>query len=502
MASRSTDNDQVAQSSDGSKDSDEPCVLLLMEPGAKRTQVSETLTDEYQIETATNAKAVETEFDCCILDTTHFETIADRSETSRHQRREITRPFLLLIDAATSTTHDMWEYIDDVIEWPLSETRLRARVDNLIDRRLLATQLDDRERQLESTMADLETKERAMDEAPVGITITDPDETDNAVIYVNQQFERLTGYDRSEVTGRNCRFLQGEETDSETRAELRKAIDADRSISVDIRNYRKDGQKFWNDLDIAPVYDEDGNVTNYVGFQTDITDRKIREQRLEVLNRVLSHNLRNQMNVITGHIDLLREELDGITDHQSFQRIDRSAMKLLQLAEKIQQTEYILSGTGGKPGAISLHDRLKQITSGYNDRYPDVDFTLELRPETDCEIGIDGLVSALEEAIGNAAKHNDDPDPVVEIRTEREGQNWITIEIEDNGPGVPEHEIDAIREGETPLKHADRLGIWLIYWVINRAGGSLEIADADPRGTVLTLQLPVKTHKETRVDDV
>jgi PAS domain S-box-containing protein len=117
-------------------------------------------------------------------------------------------------------------------------------------------------------------KQRAIDEAPVGITISDPSLPDNPMVYVNESYTEMTGYDRSEALGRNCRFLQGAESDPETVAAMREAIAAETSVSVELLNYRKDGDSFWNRVDVAPVHDESGEVSHFVGFQTDITARK------------------------------------------------------------------------------------------------------------------------------------------------------------------------------------------------------------------------------------
>ncbi|MEA5389441.1 PAS domain S-box protein [Haloarculaceae archaeon H-GB2-1] len=132
---------------------------------------------------------------------------------------------------------------------------------------------------------ELELKSQAMDEAPVGITITDPDREDNPMIYVNEGFEALTGYSAGEALGRNCRFLQGEATRDEPVAEMRKAVDEAKPVSVELRNYRKDGSQFWNRVSIAPVRDDTGTVTNYVGFQEDVSERKEREIDLQLFKK-------------------------------------------------------------------------------------------------------------------------------------------------------------------------------------------------------------------------
>jgi PAS domain S-box-containing protein len=129
---------------------------------------------------------------------------------------------------------------------------------------------------------DLVRKTRVLDEAPIGITLTDPRREDNPLVYVNDHFEELTGYDESEAIGRNCRFLQGEETDPERVAQLREAVESREQTQVDIRNYRADGTEFWNRVTIAPIEDDRGHVINWVGFQQDVTGH---HERVEALRR-------------------------------------------------------------------------------------------------------------------------------------------------------------------------------------------------------------------------
>jgi PAS domain S-box-containing protein len=125
---------------------------------------------------------------------------------------------------------------------------------------------------------------RAMDEASVGLTIADARRDDEPLVYANRAFERITGYPVPEALGRNCRFLQGEETDPEAVARVRSAIEEERSVRVTLRNYRRDGTPFWNELEVTPVRDADGTVTHFVGFQRDVTDRIERERELTTLH--------------------------------------------------------------------------------------------------------------------------------------------------------------------------------------------------------------------------
>ena len=127
---------------------------------------------------------------------------------------------------------------------------------------------------------DLELKERAMDEANVGITISDPTSDDNPLVYVNDGFVEQTGYSREEAIGRNCRFLQNDDRDQVALTYLREAIAADEDITVELRNYRKDGEQFWNRLSVTPIFDEAGELVNHVGIQQDVTT--VRESQREL----------------------------------------------------------------------------------------------------------------------------------------------------------------------------------------------------------------------------
>ena len=99
------------------------------------------------------------------------------------------------------------------------------------------------------------------------VVITDPSLPGNPIIFVSDEFEKQTGYPPEEVLGRNCRFLQGPDTDPDSIQAISEALQSDKEITVDILNYRKDGSRFWNRLRIRPLYGEDGEVLYYVGAQ-------------------------------------------------------------------------------------------------------------------------------------------------------------------------------------------------------------------------------------------
>jgi len=122
-----------------------------------------------------------------------------------------------------------------------------------------------------SMIDDLDHCRRIFDSVSNGISISDATLPDCPLTYVNPAFERMTGYMASEVCGTNCRFLQGTDTDQPARAEIRQALSEGKDARVVLRNYRKDGTLFWNELYLSTIRDHGGNITHFVGIQNDIT---------------------------------------------------------------------------------------------------------------------------------------------------------------------------------------------------------------------------------------
>ncbi|MFC4436655.1 MULTISPECIES: bacterio-opsin activator domain-containing protein [Natrialbaceae] len=219
--------------------------------------------------------------------------------------------------------------------------------------------------------SDLAVKERAINEAPVGITISDPDREDNPLVYINDAYQEITGYSYDEVVGRNCRFLQGPDSDPEAITEMREAINAERPVTVELLNYREDGSEFWNEVTIAPVPDEAGTVTNYVGFQNDVTARKEAERELERRTTELEYILDRVEGLIQDVTDVVagstsRSELEAAV----CERIAaESAYDGAWIGERDPATEAIevRSSAGVSPEALAVdgtHPAAESLASG------------------------------------------------------------------------------------------------------------------------------------------
>jgi len=170
-------------------------------------------------------------------------------------------------------------------------------------------------------------KTRAMDEAPVGITIADAREPDMPLVYANAAFERITGYPPEYAVGRNCRFLQGENTRDEPVAKMRAAIENDTSTTVELRNYRRDGELFWNEVTIAPLRDDDGEVAYYVGFQQEVSRRKTAEQAAARRAARIERERAAQELLLDRLDGVVAEVTSGVTEARSRSALERRVVE-------------------------------------------------------------------------------------------------------------------------------------------------------------------------------
>ena len=194
--------------------------------------------------------------------------------------------------------------------------------------------------------------DRAVTASSNGIVITDPKLPDNPIVYVNPAFERISGYAVEEVLGRNCRFLQGEERDQPVLQELRAALGEERECRVVLRNYRKDGAQFWNELYVSPVHDDEGRLTNFVGVQNDITERRRIEEILreseERFRATFEHAAVGTAQVgIDGRwlrVNRRMCEIVGYSQEELFKLTFQDITHPNDLEEDLERTQRVLAG--------------------------------------------------------------------------------------------------------------------------------------------------------------
>ena len=211
----------------------------------------------------------------------------------------------------------------------------------------------------------LALKDRALDVAAEGITIADARLPARPLIYANDGFERLTGYPVGEVLGRNCRFLQGPESDPTAVAEIRAAIAEQRECIVEILNYRRDGSSFWNRLSVTPVRDESGVVTHFIGIQSDVTARREAEEGLRRAKAALDHDLKLAARVqqaLLPPASLQLEGLDIASVMSPCTDLAGDAVGVLRLPRR-QVGLYMLDVSGHGVGAALLSFTLNHMLS-------------------------------------------------------------------------------------------------------------------------------------------
>ena len=267
------------------------------------------------------------------------------------------------------------------------------------------------------------------------------------------------------------------------------ANDPEGSRRCEIELVAADGRTIPGDLHLALLPAEGGSFAGTLGVVRDITEQKRREQGLSVLNRVLRHNLRNELSVVLAGIDRL-----GADDEAVAESIQAAVDRLLRASEKARTIEAVLARSAGEResndlGAVAT-DRAEVIA----ERFPDA--SIDVSVAGDYWVEDDGLLSALvDELLDNAARHHHGDDPTVRVEVETGGSGWVVLSVTDDGPGIPPGELEALAAGlEAPLDHTSGLGLWLVTWVANRLNGRLTFEEADPNGTRVEVRLPTVEH--------
>ena len=325
---------------------------------------------------------------------------------------------------------------------------------------------------------------RAVEATAHGVTVADVRVEDEPIVYANTGFTEMTGYTMGEVLGRNCRFMQGENTDQSTVDTLRHAIDAGEPASVDILNYRKDGTPFWNRLEIVPIRDEAGDLTHYLGLQRDITEQVRNEQRLAVLDRILRHNVRNKTNVIRGYAEAIVE--GGMPAATAAERIVDAADELYTISEQVREFDTVIRDTEEASDVIDLDAVVGQGVTALREEFR----------EADVQFRVSGAVPVaahptLQAALQDLLYQLGETDcPVAEITLVRAGDE-IRLEVVDRGNAIPTEDLELVStRSETPTEHLQGLELWLLRWAVEQSDGefAVDVDGGDPR---IEMRFPV-----------
>jgi signal transduction histidine kinase len=217
-----------------------------------------------------------------------------------------------------------------------------------------------------------------------------------------------------------------------------------------------------------------------------------REQRLEVLNRVMRHNVRNEMTVVLSYTEMLADSLSGEQADRATTAAE-AGYRLTDLVDQARRIENTLSDGASEPEPVDLAAITRTVGSNVARSYPNVSFHVDL-PEHCWIHGVEELAEGVEELLTNACKHSDASDPRVSVTIEDRAvdggdalaEATVHLRVADNGSGIPEHERGAIEQGkETALEHSSGLGLWLVRWLVDRCDGTLDFGESKAGGAVV-----------------
>jgi PAS domain S-box-containing protein len=270
-----------------------------------------------------------------------------------------------------------------------------------------------------------------------------------------------------------------------------------------------DGRRRGFRITPAPLRDGQDTHVGYTLLCQDVTAERQRKQRLEVLNRILRHNLRNDINVVGGFVEAAADRSDDDEVASMLERASEKADSLTAVGQKARDIERALAAGGTHRSEVDVARLARQVATEAETTHPGATVGVDLPAELVLEASVDLLDAILAELVDNAIVHTADAHPRVEIglaadRVDRatgtdgdgsghrgpEGAGTIGIAVADNGPGIPDHELEVIEEGsETDLVHGSGLGLWLVHWGVRSLGGTVTF-DVDDAGTTAILYLP------------
>lgn len=303
---------------------------------------------------------------------------------------------------------------------------------------------------------------------------------------VNEAFEELTGYDRADIVGSRPDLLLADEDLREVNASIRAAMRSDDGAGSVLTTFvTKSSQRKPVEIRFS-LLPSDGGYNGLTGVVRDVRARRHRQQKLDVLSRVLRHNVRNKLNLIFGHAQIIRDADDTHLQSAASQ-IEEAADELMALSEKARTAQTEVGFNPAVEQQTDIAELVQHLAVQFRREYPAARLTTDL-PEKLVVNTPKSYRIAVSELVENAIEHNPGETPVVRICLERRNDGVYTM-IEDECPPIPTTDRKAINDGkETPLVHSLGIGLWLANWVADTVGGQLELErledDSGNRATI------------------
>ena len=371
-----------------------------------------------------------------------------------------------------------------------------------------------RRRTLENAMV---LHRRTAEAASNGIAIVDARDPEYPIVYVNPAFEQMTGFSSEEAVGRNSRFLHGEDRDQAGVDRIRDAMREGREIREVVRNYRKNGDVFWNDVFISPLRDERGEITHYIGILEDVTEKKHAEKarevyakKLERLNSTLerqnqeldeftymaSHDLQEPLRKLIAFSGLLEKDL-GEDLPEAAEKDLHFITEAAKRMERLIHDLLALSRSGRtalKRQRVSLNDCADSAKEALSSRIEETgaEISRDNLPEIWCDPA--QIVQLYQNLLGNALKFVGSSSPVVRLTVEQVDGRYV-FGVEDNGIGIAQEDQEQIfapfkrLHGQTEYDGTG-IGLSICRKVIERHEGKIWVESEPGKGATFKFTIP------------
>lgn len=306
-------------------------------------------------------------------------------------------------------------------------------------------------------------------------------------LFVSPTYEEVFGRPVEELHAEPQAFLNAVyQPDVPRLRDAMKQLSAGKSVSVEFRVNSKKNFNTWLWARGEPIFD-DGEVERIAGFTRDITHRKQRERQLYVMGNILRHNLRNDLNIILGNLGSVEEQSSGVSEETTV--IRRTSNSLLATAEKQRTLIEFLRNDLSQDRielATLLEESVETVQEQYRTATISVSYASKEPVHVLCDVGF-----AITELVENAIQHCESPMPAARVTADSD-ESGVTITIEDKAPPIPRLESDVLTgyDDMSDVHHNGGVGLWLVYWVVELAGGDIRVDVAGDTGNEVTITLP------------
>jgi PAS domain S-box-containing protein len=332
----------------------------------------------------------------------------------------------------------------------------------------------------------VETKERyesLFDSIRDAILVAD---TDWRIQNCNPAFSNLFGYDLAEVEKNHVSHVYQSDEEFEEMCESIDGQFGDPRATCTVNYRKKSGQVFPGETNVFYHRNAEDEVIGFIVLVRDVSEHKERLRQIQVLDRVLRHNLTNKMQVVWGAAEMV--ERSGNEEIEPYvETIMETSEQLLETTDKERAITQLLREP---PGTITLDvvRVAREAISGEQTRHPDANIRPDL-PEQASVVAVPAISRAIEELVENAIVHSDQDCPTVDVSVETAGDT-VAVSVADDGPGIPEMERQVLTDQAEiePLYHGSGLGLRLVNLIVRQSDGWLDIEPNDPRGSVVTVR--------------